>query len=149
MHTAIIEAMAVMDLSALTSPADARAALKEVIPNAETREFVLTNLVVDPATKKYKWKVNVAAIHRGLTSGGLTGFSAPSATPFAGPCLWIKGGKSKYIDPLAHSEVMHTHFPLCEMHTIDNSGHWPHHETPQAFLDILNPWFATKARKLP
>jgi hypothetical protein len=49
--------MAGMDLVALKDMSEAKNALTKVIPDAGTREFVLTNLVTDPKTKQYKSKV--------------------------------------------------------------------------------------------
>ena len=107
MHTAIIDKMADMDLGALKSAGEAREAMKAVIPDAATREFVLTNLVSDPSSKGYKWKVNIEALREGLLSGALAGFEpAAEWKPYRGPCLWIKGGNSAYIQPDAHSGHM-------------------------------------------
>jgi esterase len=131
MHTAIIDQMAGMDLSALQSASEAREAMKAVIPDPTTREFVLTNLVSDPNSKGYKWKVNIQALRRGLLSGDLAGFTPAPAASFGGPCLWIKGGNSAYIQPEAHSGHMRELFPAHELQTIAGAGHWPHAENPE------------------
>ena len=55
-------------------------------------------------TKQYKWKVNVQALKSGLDSGALMGFGGggaqgaerPGDWVFKGPCLWVKGGQSRY-----------------------------------------------------
>ena len=41
-------------------------------------------------------QVNIEALRTGLGEGYLSDFSPPQTTPFQGPCLWIKGGKSRY-----------------------------------------------------
>ena len=151
----------------------------QVIPDAETREFVLTNLVMDAETKTYKWKVNVASLLHHLHNRDLTGFSPAGGEPWVGPCLWIKGTRSSYVDPTRHMETMkrcpkiselpvtpiawhHAQldrtalsfsteqgnltdslqsltrfFPGTELCTMD-TGHWPHHERPQAKLSKKN-----------
>ena len=114
--------MAGMDVGALTNASAAREALAQVIPDAGTRDFVLTNLVMDPKTKQYKWKVNVEAISAGLRSGALSQFTPPGDSPFEGPTLWIKGGKSNYVLPDEHSAAMKTFFPAFHLHTIDSAG---------------------------
>ena len=132
MHTAIIDKMAGMDLGALKSAGEAREAMKAVIPDAVTREFVLTNLVSDPQSKGYKWKVNIEALRSGLLSGALAGFDrAEDCKPFHGPCLWLKGGNSAYVQPDAHSPHMRELFPSFDLHTLANCGHWPHAENPE------------------
>lgn len=45
----------------------ADAILKEKIPEAPVRSFLLTNLVTDPDTEKYKWKLNLEGIQEGLS----------------------------------------------------------------------------------
>jgi len=47
-----------------------------------------------------------------------------------------------------HTGAMRKYFPSFHLHTIDSAGHWPHHETPQQFLDVLNLWFVSHARSL-
>ena len=132
MHTAIIDKMAGMDLGALKSAGEAREAMKAVVPDAVTREFVLTNLVSDPQSKGYKWKVNIEALRSGLLSGALAGFDrAEDCKPFHGPCLWLKGGNSAYVQPDAHSSHMRELFPSFDLHTLTNCGHWPHAENPE------------------
>ncbi len=41
-------------------------------------------------------QVNIDALRTGLGQGYLSDFAPPQTKPFQGPCLWIKGGKSRY-----------------------------------------------------
>lgn len=64
MHSAIIEGMSSMDLKSIKNLTQARAALEGIIPNLETREFVLTNLIQHPVSKEYMWKVLEKVIYQ-------------------------------------------------------------------------------------
>ena len=61
---------------------------------------------MDAETKTYKWKVNVASLLHHLHNRDLTGFSPAGGEPWVGPCLWIKGTRSSYVDPTRHMETM-------------------------------------------
>jgi pimeloyl-ACP methyl ester carboxylesterase len=52
---------------------------------------------------------------------------------FAGPALFIIGGKSRYVLPEQHA-VIARHFPAAQIVTLAESGHNPHMETREAFV---------------
>lgn len=74
MHETVLEGMASLDLDSISSTADARELLSPFVADAATREFVLTNLTLNPATKKYSWKVNLDALCDGIRNGSLASF---------------------------------------------------------------------------
>jgi pimeloyl-ACP methyl ester carboxylesterase len=74
MHETVLEGMASLDLDSISSTADARELLSPFVADAATREFVLTNLTQNPATKKYSWKVNLDALCNGIRNGSLASF---------------------------------------------------------------------------
>ena len=58
-------------------------------------------------------------VERVIKEGGITGF----------PTLFVSGGNSDYIEPEDHSFIRSV-FPVADIVSIPNSGHWVHAEQP-------------------
>mmetsp|Transcript_1740 Transcript_1740/g.5300 ORF Transcript_1740/g.5300 Transcript_1740/m.5300 type:complete len:328 (-) Transcript_1740:411-1394(-) len=140
MHLSILDAMANLDLNSITSVAQARDLLSKEIPDQETREFILTNLTQVQETKKFKWKVNVQSIREGVKNGELKKFNVDSNLTYDGPTLFVRGGRSKYVQDV-HFDTIRRFFPNSRVETVENAGHWIHHESPEELNRILNDWF--------
>ena len=66
----------------------------------------------------------------------------PSADPtstFAGPALFIAGGRSAYLAAEHHPAVRRL-FPRAEIAVLDDAGHWLHAEQPEKFFDLVAPF---------
>ena len=59
---------------------------------------------------------------------------------FKGKTLFLKGALSGYIE--THDELLlKHHFPLAQLVTIPQAGHWLHAENPKAFAAAINNWW--------
>ena len=56
--------------------------------------------------------------------------------PFKGPTLFIKGGKSDYIQEKYFEDTLHL-FPKSQHTTINGAGHWLHIEKSVEFNQII------------
>jgi pimeloyl-ACP methyl ester carboxylesterase len=58
----------------------------------------------------------------------------PAFTTFEKPTLFLKGENSGYI---SHNDtaLITAHFPVAQILTVKNSGHWVHADNPDDFYD--------------
>jgi len=55
---------------------------------------------------------------------------------FAGPALFIRGGKSDYITDADEGEIRRR-FPAVKIETIATANHWVHAEAPEEFVRLV------------
>ncbi|MCR8671231.1 alpha/beta fold hydrolase [Agrococcus sp. HG114] len=126
-----IDAMLAIDLDAITSRADASAALEHAAPDPGVRAFLLQSLQRDG--DGWRWLPNLEVLRRDLEV--LRGFPETDAV-YEGPVLWIAGADSGYVrDEFA--EPMQARFPNVRRVTIKGAGHWVHAEQPTVFTEVL------------
>ncbi|MDH3639684.1 MAG: alpha/beta fold hydrolase [Gammaproteobacteria bacterium] len=132
-HHRFIEAMLGLDLESLSSRADADRRLTADVPDTATRQFLLQNLISDRG--RYRWRVNLEALRRYMDE--IMGFRTPAAQPYPGPCVFIAGAHSDYIQP-AHHPVIAQWFPNARNVSIPDAGHWVHVDQPRHLLAAIN-----------
>ena len=93
-----------------------------------TRGFILKNLQRD-SHGGFSLKLNVASIVANYSNSLV---DAPEGPPFAGPCLFLKGELSAYIQD-KHRPLISSLFPASELEIIEGAGHWLHAEKPEQF----------------
>jgi len=120
-------------LDEVSSRKDADAYLAEKVKDLGLRQFLLQNLVVNTAGG-YQWRVNLASIEEGMPD--IMGFSPQGDRTYSGETQFIKGGKSTYLAS-RYQETVAEMFPNMEFETIEQSGHWPHIESPKEFMKVL------------
>lgn len=135
----IIEAMVRLDLSTITSRADADARLAQTIASKTVRQFLLTNLKREE-NGSYRWKCNLAELHRFVS--GSERFELPQGAKYAGQTLFIAGGKSDH-RVWTQEELIRQHFPAARLKIIPHAGHWIHFEAREDFLRLVNEFAAT------
>lgn len=132
-HTALIEAMLALPLDRIKRRADADALLAPAIPAPSIRLFLLQNLEFEAGTAR--WRINLPVLKREMAK--LVGaIPAAAHAVCAMPSIFIRGGRSdRVLD--RHIPVISRYFPRHEIVTIPQAGHWPHAETPAAFMEAL------------
>ncbi|MEE9454550.1 MAG: alpha/beta fold hydrolase [Paracoccaceae bacterium] len=129
-HSDKIAAMQAVDLSRVSRRRDAEDQLRNAIPDAQLRAFLLQSLALEGAAH---WKLNLATL--GAEMPEIMSFPTFN-TQFFGPALFLRGGNSAYL--LAeHEPAIDTLFPNAQIETIPDAGHWLHAEQPRAFTDAL------------
>jgi len=132
-HRINFAAMNELDLASLHSRAEAEVRLEAQVPSWPMRKFLVTNL--DRADGgAWRWVVNLPAITTALST--LEGNPLGAGDRFAGPTLFVAGGKSDYIEAGDHATI-HAHFPAARLTTIPESGHNPHMETREKFVALV------------
>lgn len=128
----LLSSLVGLDLSALTSRADADAALREAIPNDTVRGFLLQNLAREGSG--FAWQPNLRMLHSELET--LMGFPELGGKEFTGPVLWLRGDRSDYVRE-EDREAMRALFPKTVRVTVRGAGHWVHSERPEEVIAAL------------
>lgn len=136
-HDEILEALKNVNLDSCKSIGEVDHQLESGIPAKRLRQFLLKNLQKSE-TGLYSWKINIHSISRNLQNlaNGLDLKSLAGQSFRQFPVLFIKGEKSPYIlEP--DIELIRQLFPLAQIITIKNTGHWLHAEEPEMFINIV------------
>jgi pimeloyl-ACP methyl ester carboxylesterase len=132
-HRAYMQAMRGLDLDRITRRGEADAALAAAISDPAERAFLLQSLVFGDG--RPRWQLNLAALDAAMPQ--IDGFPELSAgARYAGPALFIAGGKSPYLRP-EHEAAVRALFPNAAVARIADAGHWAHFEQPGAFLGLV------------
>ena len=132
------EAMAALPLRTGLRRAEADAALRESVPDAATRAFLLQNLRLGEGAPE--WRCNLPVIAAALDT--LSGFpSFPDSTQWHGEALFVSGERSPYIDRRGREAAL-ARFPSAAFVVVPGAGHWVHADAPEAFLKAVTPFLA-------
>jgi esterase len=132
-HRLEFAAMNDLDLTQLPSRAAAEKHFESRVPDWGMRKFLTTNLERS-AEGGWRWQINLAGITAALPA--LEQNPLTSGDRYAGPTLFITGGKSRYVKPGDAVAIRH-HFPAVKIETIAEAGHNPHMETREAFVRMI------------
>lgn len=129
-HRQSFAAMNELALADLHSRAEAELRFEARVPSWPMRKFLTTNLE-RTAEGKWFWQINLPVLTTALPELEKNPLRADDR--FAGPALFLAGGKSNYIEAGDHA-VIRTHFPAAEIRILANSGHNPHMELREEFV---------------
>ena len=132
-HLDFIEAMQALDLNAIKTRVDADAAMREFVPQTNTRLFLLRNLVRREG--HFDWNVNLSAL--ALNMRLIAGF--PKIAPeqhYARDTYFIHGTLSHYVRPAYNQPILDL-FPNAKLIPIPNASHWVHVDQPEPFIDAV------------
>ena len=132
-HRTNFAAMNELDLRSVHSRAEAELRLEARVSNWAMRKFLVTNLERDDGGQ-WAWQINLPVITAALPT--LEKNPLAAGDRFAGPALFIAGGKSRYIEAGDHPAI-HAHFPAAHIEVIAESGHNPHLEARPAFVALV------------
>lgn len=124
-------AMAALDLSRITSRAEADAALAQHIADPALRAFFLQSL--DLRSHPPRWKLNLPVLEAEMPK--IVGWPGTQGQ-FEGPALFLTGSESPYVRP-EHREIIRALFPKARFAKIPSAGHWLHAEKPREFEETV------------
>lgn len=137
-HEAYVDVLRGVDLSAIGRRSEADEALRDAVPEAGLRAFLLQNLVFEDGAAR--WRVNLDAIAGNMAA--LVGFPfLPGTVSYDGPALFVAGEASPYIEA-QHRDAIRAFFPAAAVETVAGAGHWVHAEKPAEFLEIVGDFLA-------
>ncbi|TVR67905.1 MAG: alpha/beta fold hydrolase [Spirochaetaceae bacterium] len=136
-HREILEGMQAVAEAAPASRSRAEQILAPYVPEKAVRLFLLKSLVPrDDSRDAYGWKLNLEGIRRCYDSISDWPFDPATTTAFQGPTLFIRGGRSPYIEE-SGEEKIRAFFPRAVIRTIQGAGHWVHAEARETFLSVV------------
>lgn len=148
-HRAEFAAMNELRLETLQSRGEAEMKMEGRVPDWAMRKFLTTNLErgEDGA---WRWAINLPVLTAALPEleanplrGGADTASGPGVRDvFAGPALFLRGGKSRYVKDEDLPETAEF-FPASRVETIASAGHNPHMETRAEFCAAVANFLAT------
>lgn len=137
-HTEIVNGMLSVDFSQVERREDVDDQLARTIHSRRIRSFLMKNVLRTPEGN-YHWKLNAAVIGKDLSSifegidlskyshgKGIIGF----------PVLFIRGEESDYISDDCIPDIKQI-FPMAEIVTIPQAGHWLHVEQPDLLVKTV------------
>jgi esterase len=125
------QAMAALDLTQITTRAEADAALARHIDDAALRAFFLQSL--DFRTKPPHWKLNLSVLEAEMPK--IVGWPDTQGQ-FPNPTLFLTGAQSSYVRP-EHRNSIKALFPKARFAKIPDAGHWLHAEKPREFEETV------------
>ena len=132
-HRLEFAAMNELDLASLQSRQEAEMRFEARVPGHGMRKFLTTNLERDDRGG-WRWTVNLPVLTEALAA-----MEKNCLTPqdrFAGPALFIAGGRSQYVQPGDHAAIRR-HFPAARIEVIADSGHNPHMDRRGEFVRLV------------
>lgn len=133
-HDHIVEGLKAVPVQSLTSRAEAERYLMEHIPDADTRQFLMKNLMRTPEGR-LAWKINLPSLDRHMED---IGGSMVYEGQFTGPVLFLMGARSNYYQP-GDEQLVRQYFPHYTMTTLP-TGHWVQAEDPEGFVRAVLPF---------
>jgi pimeloyl-ACP methyl ester carboxylesterase len=136
-HGEILNALESVELDRCSTIGEVDRNLEIQLPDKRLRQFMLKNLRKN-GNGNFEWKLNIGAISRNLDqlAGGLDLEALEGQIFRQFPVLFIRGEKSPYIlEP--DLELIRRLFPLAQVATIKNAGHWLHAEDPETFIGLV------------
>jgi esterase len=124
-------AMSDLDLSRITTRAEADTALANSIDDPALRAFFLQSL--DLRQRPPRWKLNLAVLEAEMPK--IVGWPGTEGR-FDHPALFLTGAESHYVRP-EHRETIRALFPKARFAKIPGAGHWLHAEKPREFEETV------------
>ena len=134
-HQKILAGLSTLNLEEVSSRKAAAEHLKNFIPEAGTRQFLLKNLYW-VSEGKLGLRINVAVLKNAAEA---VGAAIQSQKQYHQPTLFLYGENSNYINPVTDTEIL-KYFPKAEIIEIKGAGHWLHAEKPLLFFKTLTQW---------
>jgi pimeloyl-ACP methyl ester carboxylesterase len=132
-HQQLLNAMMAVDFSMARSRSDIDRQLLPMVPSSALRQFLLKS-VYWRDRHTLDWRLNLKSINENLLSV-FEGVDLPGN--FAGPVLFIRGGRSDYISDHDLKDLL-IKFPSAELKTIAGASHWVHADAPAEFFEIVS-----------
>jgi esterase len=124
-------AMASLDLTQITTRAEAVAALSRDIDDPSLRAFFLQSL--DLRQHPPRWKLNLPVLEAEMPK--IVGWPGTEGS-FPNAALFLTGALSSYVRP-EHRETIRALFPKSRFAKIPDAGHWLHAEKPREFEETV------------
>lgn len=131
-QTQHIHAMRALDLTDLTTRAEAERRLAETVDDPALRAFFLQSLDLK-AEGGPRWRLNFDVLEAAMPA--IVGWPDTQGV-FPRPALFLTGANSHYVRP-EYRETIRAHFPAARFAKLPDAGHWLHAEKPREFEETV------------
>jgi pimeloyl-ACP methyl ester carboxylesterase len=131
-HRAEFAAMTELDLASLQSRQEAELRFEARVQDLGMRKFLATNL--ERTESGWRWQINLPVLTTALPV--LEKNCLQPADKFAGPVLFVLGGRSRYAESSDHT-LIKSHFSAARIEVIADSGHNPHMDKREEFVRLV------------
>ena len=135
-QTTHIRAMRGLDLTALTSRAEADRRLALIESDPALRAFFLQSL--DIKAEPPRWRLNHDVLETEMDK--IIGWPDTPGS-FPGATLFLTGSESHYVRP-EHRDATRAQFPKARFAKLPGAGHWLHADRPRAFEETVRVFLA-------
>lgn len=140
-HEKILQALMALDLTQIKSRQEADEALKEQLPQAQVRQFLLSNLRPNPQGQ-WQWQINLQALRQNLPE--IRGNSLPDKVCQGPRVLFLSGALSNYVQR-EDQPVIKKYFPQARFVKLKDAGHWLHIDQPEAVAHSVRSFLKSAA----
>lgn len=127
-HQTILAGLNAINFEEKPSRAKVEETLSKYVTDFGTRQFLLKNLYWK-TPEQLAFRFNLEVFNQKIEQ---IGTALPSENTFHKKTLFLRGSNSNYIVN-EDFETIKQHFPLANIETIENAGHWLHAENPADF----------------
>ena len=131
-QTRHIDAMRALDLTNLTTRAEADLRLSAHIDDPALRAFFLQSLDLK-AERGPRWRLNLDVLEAEMPK--IVGWPGTTGQ-FDRPTLFLTGANSTYVKP-EYRDAIRALFPTARFARIPDAGHWLHAEKPREFEETV------------
>jgi len=131
-----ITAMRSLDLTELTSRAEADRRLAATLDDPALRAFFLQSL--DLKASPPRWRLNFDVLEAEMPK--IVGWPEIEGR-FDGPTLFLSGADSSYIQPGYRAKIRNL-FPVARFAKLPGTGHWLHADKPREFEETMRVFLA-------
>lgn len=131
-NAAVARALRAVKLTPDLTRARLADALADTVPEPAVRQFLAQNFLPGDAPA---WRIGLADIADAI--GDLAGWPEVGGR-FAGPALFVRGGRSDYVPHAAWPAIV-ARFPAAQLRTLPEAGHWVHMDA--AFIAVAKGFF--------
>lgn len=107
--------------------------MRGYLSDEDTVQFLMKSL--DRTDDGMRWRFDLPTLTRDYENILL---EVDAEDAYYGPALFIKGGRSPYIDVETDGELILDFFPRAEILTVANAGHWVHAENPDRVVELID-----------
>lgn len=132
-HMQIIEALKVLKPEEIATRIEADRFLQQNNLDERLRNFLLKNL--KRKSVGFEWQINLNALENNLEHL-LLGVEVDNTSALRANVLFIRGENSNYI-PVYQVDRLKEIYPMCQVVSITDAGHWVHAEKPQMFVSAV------------
>lgn len=135
----LLQGLRSVSLEGLESRRALDTAFAAVVPEEGLRHFLLKNLERNEENG-FRWRPNIALLVKELAH--YLGEVPVPALPFGAPTLWLRCGRSSYVQD-SDLPQLQAAFSTLKVEVM-KTGHWPHAEQPTTFVATIKAFLGQK-----